>query len=128
MRITYNPGKREKTLAERGLDFRRAMEVFDGPHLTREDDRMDYGEPRFVTMGWLDARLVILVWTPRGRAPCDIDEECKCAGSRKVRLASGVTLMTHLKSLRNGSIARTCIAVRSSSGAVVRPLRCARYQ
>ncbi|HVY81647.1 MAG TPA: BrnT family toxin [Steroidobacteraceae bacterium] len=68
MRITYNRRKREKTLAERGLDFRRAKEVFDGAHLTREDDRIDYGELRYITVGWLDARLVVLVWTPRGRA------------------------------------------------------------
>ena len=27
---------------------------------------MDYAEARFVTAGWLDARLVIMVWTPRG--------------------------------------------------------------
>ncbi|HVX90752.1 MAG TPA: BrnT family toxin [Candidatus Paceibacterota bacterium] len=68
MRITYNRLKRERTLAERGLDFRRAKEVFDGPHLTREDDRTDYGELRYITVGWLDARLVVLAWTPRGRA------------------------------------------------------------
>ena len=68
MRITYNRHKHEKALVERGLDFRRAREVFDGAHLTREDDRIDYGELRFITVGWLAARLVVLVWTPRGRA------------------------------------------------------------
>lgn len=30
MRLTYDPKKREKTLTERGLDFARAEEVFDG--------------------------------------------------------------------------------------------------
>ena len=68
MRITYNRRKQGKTLAERGLDFRRAREIFDGAHLTREDDRMDYGELRFISVGWLDSRLVVLAWTPRGRA------------------------------------------------------------
>jgi len=68
MRITYNRVKREKTLAERGLDFRRAKELFDGAHFTREDDRIDYGELRYITVGWLDARLVVLAWTVRGRA------------------------------------------------------------
>ena len=68
MRITYNCRKRDKTLAERGLDFRRAKEVFDGAHLTREDDRIDYGELRYITVGWRDSRLVVLAWTPRGRA------------------------------------------------------------
>jgi uncharacterized protein len=77
MRITYNRRKRDKTLAKRGLDFRRAKEVFDGAHLTPEDDRIDYGELRYITVGWLDSRLVVLAWTPRGRARRVIDEEGK---------------------------------------------------
>ena len=39
MRITYKAAKREKTLRERGLDLRRAREVFDGKHITVVDDR-----------------------------------------------------------------------------------------
>jgi uncharacterized protein len=68
MRITCDRAKREQTLRERGLDMRRAGQVFAGVHLTRGDDRFDYGEPRFVTAGWLDSRLVVFVWTPRGSA------------------------------------------------------------
>jgi uncharacterized protein len=68
MRITCDQAKRLQTLQERGLDMRRAVEVFAGLHLTRADDRFDYGEPRYVTAGWLDSRLVVFVWTPRGSA------------------------------------------------------------
>ena len=68
MRITCDPAKRKWTLQERGLDMRRAKEVFAGPHFTRADDRQDYGEPRFITAGWLDSRLVVFAWTPRGVA------------------------------------------------------------
>ena len=68
MRITCDPAKRTWTLQERGLDLRRANEVFAGPHFTRADDRQDYGEPRFITAGWLDSRLVVFAWTPRGTA------------------------------------------------------------
>ena len=68
MRITYDPAKRERTLAERKLDFAAAAEVFAGDHLTLEDDRRDYGERRFVTVGRLAERMVVLVWTPRGDA------------------------------------------------------------
>jgi hypothetical protein len=45
MRITCDPGKRQGTLRARGLDMRRAKEIFAGLHLTRVDDRFDYGEP-----------------------------------------------------------------------------------
>lgn len=68
MLVTCDPGKRERILRERGLDLLRADEVFAGPHFTRTDDRQDYGEPRFITAGWLDSRLVVLAWTPRGAA------------------------------------------------------------
>ena len=43
----------------------RAREMFDGPTLTVEDDRRDYGEARFITIGFLDDAMVVLVWTPR---------------------------------------------------------------
>jgi uncharacterized protein len=68
VRITFDAAKREKTLLQRGMDFRRTNEVFDGLHLTRADDRRDYGAPRFISAGLLDGRLVVIVWTPRGRA------------------------------------------------------------
>ena len=42
----------------------RAAEVFAGPTLTVEDDRQDYGEVRYITIGFLDEAMVVLVWTP----------------------------------------------------------------
>jgi uncharacterized DUF497 family protein len=66
MTISYDPGERLATLRERGMDFNDAARVFEGRKLEWADDRFDYGEPRIVTAGWLDDRLVMLVWTPRG--------------------------------------------------------------
>lgn len=66
MVVDFDPQKRNKTLAERGLDFARADEVFAGRHFTAEDVREDYSEPRRITVGKLDGRMVVLVWTPRG--------------------------------------------------------------
>jgi len=68
VRIEFDPGKRNRTLAERGIDFARAEEVFAGRHFTAEDLREDYSEPRFITVGNLSGRMVIMVWTPRGEA------------------------------------------------------------
>jgi uncharacterized DUF497 family protein len=64
--ISFDPVKRETTLVALGLDMARAGEVFDGDVLTFSDDRADYGEPRFITIGHPDRRMVVLVWTPRG--------------------------------------------------------------
>lgn len=68
MRIEYPRLKRDATLATRGMDMARAGEIFDGDTLTVEDDREDYGETRFITIGFLDGRMVVMVWTRRGAA------------------------------------------------------------
>lgn len=66
MDIMYDPQKRAKTLAERGLDFEDAVEVFARPTIDVVDDRWDYGEIRWVSYGLLRDRMVALVWTARG--------------------------------------------------------------
>lgn len=68
MDIEFDPDKRDKTMAERGVDFARAAEVFTGRHFTAEDLREDYAELRYITVGKLDGRMVVMVWTPRGEA------------------------------------------------------------
>ena len=76
--ISFDPAKRAATLEHRGLDMARVGEVFDGAILTVSDDRRDYGEPRFITVGRLDGRMVVLVWTPRGESPDHQHEESQC--------------------------------------------------
>jgi uncharacterized DUF497 family protein len=66
MPITYDPVKRDWTLRERGIDFEDAAEVFADRNYRRRDDRYDYSETRFITIGFLRARMVVVVWTPRG--------------------------------------------------------------
>ena len=66
MPITFDPRKREVTLAERGLDFLDAEEVFAGPVFERVDDRLDYGETRYITIGRFRDRMVVVAWIPRG--------------------------------------------------------------
>ena len=68
MPIEFDAARRTATLETRGLDMVRADEVFSGATLTVEDDRQDYGEDRFMTIGFLDATMVVLVWTPRDGA------------------------------------------------------------
>ena len=68
MVIEFDSVKREKTLLERGLDFADSAKVFSGLHFIARDDRVDYGEERFTTVGYLDDRLVVIVWTPRSDA------------------------------------------------------------
>ena len=68
MRVEFDQAKRDVTLAERGLDFADAVSVFEGRSITFEDERRAYGESRFITIGELGQRMVVIVWTPRGHA------------------------------------------------------------
>ena len=77
MRISYDLAKRDITLKERGLDFARAAEIFAGHHFTAEDLRHDYQERRWISVGLLDHRMVIVVWTARG------DQERRIISMRK---------------------------------------------
>jgi uncharacterized protein len=65
VRLEFDPDKRDKTLRDRGLDFADASEVFRGKHKTVNDHRKDYGEKRYITVGRLKGRMIVLVWTPR---------------------------------------------------------------
>jgi len=64
--ITFDPAKRDVTLEERGLDFAEAEVVFESVLTENRDDRFDYGEERWITVGVLRGRMVVVVWTWRG--------------------------------------------------------------
>jgi len=66
MRITYDPQKRNKTLANRQLDFADAWKVLSSKNVTFPDTRKNYGEPRYLCYGILDGRMVVVGYTPRG--------------------------------------------------------------
>ena len=64
MRISFDPAKRAETLRKRRIDFLDAENVFAGLTYTIPDQRFPYPENRFITVGLLSGRMVIVVWTP----------------------------------------------------------------
>jgi uncharacterized DUF497 family protein len=66
--IIYDANKRSETLKNRNLDFEDAPKLFAGSCFLMEDDRQDYGETRWITVGRLGRDMVVVVWTPRGDA------------------------------------------------------------
>jgi hypothetical protein len=97
VRITFDPAKRERTLRERNLDFRDTPKVFAGPRFTFEDTRFDYTEPRYITIGLLDGRMLIMVWTPKD----EIDGE-ECRHIISMRKANGKEQARYLQRLAEG--------------------------
>ena len=63
MQFTWHEPKRQANLKKHGMDFADAAQVFAGPTFTFEDDREDYGEQRWVTLGLLGEKVVVIVHT-----------------------------------------------------------------
>ena len=68
MKIEYDPAKRLETLIKRELDMADVALVFDGPTKTYEDLRKDYGETRYIMIGFFADRMVLIAWINRGDA------------------------------------------------------------
>ena len=63
VRFTWSARKRAVNLKAHGLDFVDAAQVFEGTTFTFEDERFDYGERRFATLGLLAGVPVSIVHT-----------------------------------------------------------------
>ena len=67
MRFTWSETKRKSNIEKHGFDLVDAPQVFAGPTFTYEDDRADYSEQRFVTLGLLCGLVVSIVHTESPR-------------------------------------------------------------
>lgn len=61
----WDPDKRERTLAARGIDFVDAVQIFEGPTLERIDARREHAEERVLAIGIAHARHLTVVYTDR---------------------------------------------------------------
>jgi uncharacterized protein len=68
MRITFDPAKNARNIAERSLPFDRVADLNWETAAAVEDDRRDYGERRLRVMALLGQRLHVTVVTFRGDA------------------------------------------------------------
>ena len=76
MRFTWSERKRAINLKEHGLDFIDAPRVFEGLTFSYEDDRVAYGEQRFITLG-------LLAGVPVSVAHTETDDEIRLISFRK---------------------------------------------
>lgn len=63
MRFTWGEAKRRANVRNHGLDFVDAEFVFRGPVYSFEDARDDYGEQRFIGLGFLQEIVVVVAFT-----------------------------------------------------------------
>jgi len=60
MEFQRDEAKRISNLHNHGIDFIEVEQAFEGETVTILDERFDYGEERFVTLGLLDGRVVAI--------------------------------------------------------------------
>ena len=61
MRYEYSLAKKAANLKKHGLNFDWAKRVIEGGQtVTFEDNRYDYGELRYITLGLLDGEVVVI--------------------------------------------------------------------
>ncbi len=65
MKIEYDPDKNQRNIEERGISFEMVQNFDLATAKTIIDDRFDYDEVRYRSIGFIGARLYVLVWTPR---------------------------------------------------------------
>jgi hypothetical protein len=63
MQFEWDERKNEINIGKHGFDFADAYRIFDLPLLLALDERDDYGEERWVGIGMLDGRVVVVVYT-----------------------------------------------------------------
>lgn len=67
MSLEWDENKRQRNIAERGVDFRLAGQIFENPIIETEDRREDYGEVRYRALGHVDDDFFVVVYTWRGK-------------------------------------------------------------
>ena len=65
MRFERDETKNRINIRKHGIDFRDAVDVFNHPVLTALDGREDYGEERWIALGWMKATVGIVVYVER---------------------------------------------------------------
>ncbi|KYC43378.1 hypothetical protein WA1_14130 [Scytonema hofmannii PCC 7110] len=63
MNFEWDKNKNEANIIKHGLDFADAPRIFNFPLRISLDEREDYGEDRWIGIGMLDGRVVVVVYT-----------------------------------------------------------------
>jgi uncharacterized DUF497 family protein len=66
MSFEWDESKRKVNIRKHGIDFVDAQSIFEGLTVTVEDTRFDYGETRYITLGFLRGHVLVVAHTERG--------------------------------------------------------------
>jgi uncharacterized protein len=63
MQFEWDTQKNAINIRKHGFSFADAWAIFDAPMLIEHDDRFDYGEDRWIGIGRLQSRIVVVIYT-----------------------------------------------------------------
>lgn len=90
MTFEWNETKRKENIRRHGLDFLDVPRVFENELVTDVDDRFDYGETRYYTLGILDHIVVVVSHT-------EDDDLIRVISFRKAGRYEEETYYTHIR-------------------------------
>lgn len=73
MQFEWDETKNEVNITHHNIDFADVGAMFEHLMLTRLDDRFDYGEDRWISIGMLGPGYAVVVWTERDEDVIRID-------------------------------------------------------
>lgn len=65
MEFEWDEAKNLENIRKHEIDFADVPAMFDGEMLIELDDRFDYGEDRWLGIGFLGSGIAVVVWTER---------------------------------------------------------------
>ena len=65
MRFEWDEAKNRRNIRKHGIDFADAVDIFNHPMLTLLDERDDYGEDRWLSIGWIQLLIGVVVYSER---------------------------------------------------------------
>lgn len=57
--------KNQANIRKHGIDFNDVPDIFQHPMLALRDDREDYGEDRWISIGWIKSLIGVVVYAER---------------------------------------------------------------
>ena len=92
MQFDWDETKNQINIRKHGIDFTDVVDLFNHPMLTLLDEREDYGEDRWIGIGWIKSLVGVVIYTER------IDDVIRIISARK---ATKHEVRRYEKSIKN---------------------------
>jgi uncharacterized DUF497 family protein len=65
MQFEWDEAKNRSNIRKHGIDFNDAIDIFNYPVLTSADRQEDFGEDRWIALGWMKLIVALVVYVER---------------------------------------------------------------